>query len=67
MLASSELKKEAEALFKSGRFNYMDQELQLDGSVVITLSKRGGKVYRFRVKNLYKENEEILEHEIRGV
>lgn len=52
---------------KSGDFNGLSQEAQPDGSAVITLSKRGeGKVYRFRVKNLYKENEQVLEHEIIG-
>lgn len=65
MLASSELKKAAEALLKSGDFNNMDQELQPDGSVVITFSKRKeGKTYRFKVKNLYQPNEEISEHEV---
>lgn len=48
-----------------GDFNDMTQESQPDGSVVITLAKRGeNKTYRFRVVNLYKENEELLEHEI---
>lgn len=46
---------------KSGDFNNMDQEKQPDGSVVITLSKRGvKKAYKFRVKNLYKSDEEEL-------
>ncbi|MHA1287160.1 MAG: hypothetical protein ACTSPB_07110 [Candidatus Thorarchaeota archaeon] len=50
---------------KSGDFNDMSQEQQPDGSVTVTLSKRGeDKVYKFRVKNLYKENEEVLEHEV---
>jgi len=45
-------------------FNTMNQARQPDGSIVITLSKRGeGKIYRFRVKDLYGENEEVLEHE----
>lgn len=49
----------------SGDFNNMNQEWQPDGSVIITLSKEGeGKSYRFRAKNLYKENEEVLEHEV---
>ena len=48
-----------------GDFNTMNQEWQLDGSVIITLTKHGeDKVYRFKVKNLYKENEEVLEHEV---
>ncbi len=53
---------------KTGDFNNMNQERQPDGSVIITLSKRGeGKVYRFRVKDLYGENEEVLEEEIKEV
>ena len=52
---------------KTGNFNEMKQEPQPDGSVVITLHKRGeGKTYRFRVRDLYGENEEVLEHEITG-
>jgi len=43
----------------------MSQEGQPDGSVIITLSKRGeDKTYRFRVKDLYGEHEEVLEHEV---
>jgi len=49
----------------AGDFNDMSQEWQPDGSVIITLSRRGeNKTYRFRVKNLYKENEKVLEHEV---
>ena len=49
----------------TGDFNTMNQERQLDGSVIITLSKDGDdKIYRFRVKDLYGENEEVLEHEV---
>jgi len=44
-----------------GDFNYMSQEQQPDGSVIVTLSKRGeGRTYRFRVRDLYGENEEVL-------
>jgi len=50
---------------RSGDFTGLSQEEQADGSVLITLSKRGeNKIFRFRVKNLYKENEEVLSHEI---
>lgn len=46
----------------SGDFNSMSQEWQPDGSVIITLSKRGeDKVYRFRVKDLYGENEQEVD------
>jgi len=49
----------------TGDFNSMNQEQQADGSVIITLSKHGeDKIYRFRVKDLYGEHEEVLEHEI---
>jgi len=49
----------------SGDFNTMGQEKQPDGSVIITLSKRGeNKSYRFRVKDLYGENEEVLDHRV---
>lgn len=50
---------------KAGDFNSMNQALQSDGTVVITLSKRGeNKTYRFRVKDLYGEHEEVLEHKV---
>lgn len=53
---------------KTGDFNNMSQEGQGDGSVIITLSKRGeGKVYKFKVKDLYGPNEEVLEEEIKEV
>jgi len=49
----------------SGDFNDMSQERLPDGSVIVTLSKRGeGKSYRFRVKDLYGEHEEVMEHEV---
>ena len=47
---------------KSGDFNTMNQEQQPDGSVIIILSKRNeSQVYKFRVKNLYKENEQEVD------
>lgn len=50
---------------KSGDFNGLSQEEQPDGSVLVTLSKRGeNKLYRFRVQHLYQPNEEVLSHEI---
>ena len=49
----------------TGDFNGAKQEEQSDGSVIITLAKRGeDKTYRFRVKDLYGEHEEVLEHEV---
>jgi len=48
-----------------GDFNTMNVEQQPDGSQVITLTKDGeNKIYRFRVKNLYQEDEEVLEDEV---
>lgn len=49
----------------TGDFNYWEGVEQKDGSLVITLSKEGeDKAYRFRVKDLYGEHEEVLEHEV---
>jgi len=51
----------------AGDFNSMAQENQPDGSLIITLSKRGERVtYKFQVKNLYNAGgvEEVLSHEI---
>ena len=48
-----------------GDFNSMNQEWQPDGSVIITLAKDGEtKSYRFRVRDLYGEHEEVLEHKV---
>jgi hypothetical protein len=48
-----------------GDFNSMHVENLPDGSQVITLTKDGeDKTYRFRVKNLYQEDEELLEDEV---
>ena len=47
-----------------GDFNYMSQTHDLEGNTIITLSKDGeDKTYRFKVKDLYGEQEELLEHE----
>lgn len=49
----------------SGDCNDIMQEWQPDGSVVITLTKRGeNKTYRFHVEDLYGENEKVLKHEV---
>ena len=46
----------------------MSQEWQPDDTVIITLSKRGeGKVYKFQVKDLYGENEEVLWEEVKEI
>jgi len=48
-----------------GDFNNMSQEPQPDGSIVVTLTTHGeAKVYRFRVRDLYGLNEEVLEEEV---
>ncbi|GAG94516.1 unnamed protein product, partial [marine sediment metagenome] len=49
----------------TGDFNIMNQELQLDGSVLVTLSSEHyPESYRMRVEDLYGGNEKILEHEV---
>ena len=49
----------------TGDFNNLESERQPDGSSIVILSKRGEvKIYRFRVKELYGEHEEVLEHEV---
>jgi hypothetical protein len=48
-----------------GDFNTMNVEALPDGSQRITLTSDGeDKAYRFRVKNLYQEDEELLEEEV---
>jgi len=53
---------------RTGDFNDMSQEEQLDGSVKITLSKRGeGKVYILVVKDLYGSDEVVVSEEVQEV
>ncbi len=48
-----------------GDFNRMSQTHDAEGNTIVTLSKDGEeKVYRFKVKDLYGEHEEVLEHEV---
>jgi len=50
-----------------GEFNHMSQELQPDGSLLVTLTKRGDNhVYRMFVLHLYQPNERVLREEIQG-
>lgn len=50
---------------KAGDFNNRIDEVQADGFIIISLSKRGeGKSYRFKVRDLYGPNEEVLEEEV---
>jgi len=49
-------------MLHKGDFNDLDQEWLSDGSVILTLHRRkGNKHYHFRVKNLYKPNEEEVD------
>lgn len=46
----------------------MSQEQQADGSVLITLSKRGeNKLYKLKVKDLYLPTEQVLSEEVTEV
>ena len=48
----------------NGDFRMMRQEQQEDGSIiVILLCHNDPKIYRIHVKDLYGENEEVLESE----
>lgn len=50
---------------KDREFNYMSQERQADGFVIIKLSKDGeAKSYKLKVKDPYGENEEVLSEEV---
>ena len=52
-------------MLKSGDFNDRADEVQPDGSVKITLSKRGDKqVYHMHVRDLYGPSEEVLSETI---
>jgi len=49
----------------SGDFNHKQTHVLADGTVIITLVKEGeNKTYRFKVRDLYGEHEEVLEHEV---
>lgn len=48
-------------MLKTGAFNDMNQEDQPDGSVIISLTKRGDNhIYKMKIKDLYGKNEEVL-------
>ena len=50
-----------------GDFNNMDQKVQSDGSVLVTLTKRGDPhVYKLCVQDLYQPAERVLYEEIAG-
>jgi hypothetical protein len=46
---------------KQGDFNRMSQDKHSDGSVTVRLWKRGIPTIRFLVRNLYQDNEEMIE------
>lgn len=53
---------------KTGDFNYMSQVAQPDGSVEITLTKRGDPhTYKLWVKDLYQPTEQVIKEEITEV
>ena len=48
----------------SGDYNYMSQEWQPDGSVIVTISGgRSGQVHRLHVRDLWGEHEAVLSEE----
>lgn len=52
-------------MLAKGEFNHMNQKRQADGSLLITLTKRGDeKVYKMVIKNLYQPDEEVISEEV---
>lgn len=50
---------------QAGDFNYMRQEKQPDGSVLVTLTKRGDNhVYKMWVRDLYQPTEVVIKEEV---
>lgn len=48
-----------------GDYNFMTQEWQSDGTVIVSLYKHNDdKIHRLHIKNLYQENEELIKDEI---
>jgi len=49
----------------SGDYNYLSQEWQPDGTVIVTVSGgRSGQVHRMHIRDLWGEDEEVLTEEI---
>jgi hypothetical protein len=49
----------------SGDYNYLNQECQPDGSVIVTISGGpSGQVHRLHVRDLYGPDEEVLSEEV---
>lgn len=50
-----------------GEFNYMSQERQPDGSLLVIMTKRGDPlVYKLWVRDLYKPTEVVIKETIEG-
>lgn len=55
-------------MLAKGDFNYMSQERQPDGSLLVTLTKHGDPhVYKMWVRDLYKPTEIVIKEEITEV
>jgi len=55
----------AKDLLAKGDFSFMSQEQQPDGSVLITLTKRGDpRIYRLWIKDLYQPTEVVIKEEV---
>jgi len=52
---------------KTGDFNHMSQQVEPDGSVLVTLTKRGDPhIYKMWVKDLYLPTEKVIKEEVTG-
>jgi len=48
----------------SGDYNYLSQEWQSDGTVIVTISGgKSGQVHKMHVRDLWGEKEEVLKEE----
>lgn len=52
-------------MLAKGEFNHMSQVKQPDGSVLVTLTRRGDpRVYKLWVRDLYKPGELVVKEQI---
>lgn len=52
-------------MLTNGNFNYMSQERQPDGSLMVVLTKRGDNhIYKLWVRDLYRPGEVVIKEEI---
>jgi len=52
-------------MLTNGDFNNMSQSPQIDGSLLVTLTKRNDEhIYKLWVTNLYQSNENVIREEI---